>query len=61
LLVTPFEVTLLSADRKTTLALGVWVGPRDGQLRYTVCGQRGFVVRVSSRRAVAVSIRTTTS
>ena len=56
----PFEVSLLSANRKTTLARGIWVGPRERQLRYTICGERTFTIRVISRNALTVSTRITT-
>ena len=57
----PFELSLLSADRKAPLARGVWVGPKERQLRYTVCGgKRSFVVRVATRNPLGlVSARST--
>lgn len=56
----PFEVTLLSPDKRATLARGTWIGPKERQLRYTICGERAFAIRVRSRSPLTVSARVTT-
>ena len=55
----PVDVTLLSGDRGKVLARGVWVAPKERQLRYTICGQRSFVLRVAMHgAAVTATVRT---
>ena len=55
----PVDVTLLSGDRQKVLARGVWVAPKERQLRYTICGQRSFILRVAMHgAAVTATVRT---
>jgi hypothetical protein len=43
-----FELALLSADRRTVLARGLWSGTAAKTLGYQICGRRSLVLRVTS-------------
>ena len=42
----PYSLSLLTTDGKT-LATGLWSGARTQTLKFTVCGQRSMVIRVT--------------
>jgi len=56
-----YEVTLVGANRRTTIQRAQWAGLRSKRIETTVCGQRSLFVRVALKARpgpVAVSVST---
>jgi hypothetical protein len=51
-----YDVDLLAGDGRTVVGRGLWSGTAEKSLRYTVCGQRSLVLRVT-RRGPAGSVQ----
>ena len=47
-----YTLSVLTSDRRTVLAAGLWSGTTQKKLSYTICGQRSVVLRVGRAGAV---------
>jgi hypothetical protein len=53
----PIDLSLIDPVSKKVVARGVWVGRQVRQLRYTICSQRAFTVRVASHGVARATVR----